>query len=145
MNFYYPYCPNHSPDGYPDWIPSNLINRIPTSKVQCLKCKNKSIYLGYIDPDFKKFRSHLIHQLKYSAKHSQCQCLWPEYSPKAAKISDAAYLLFRNLLTTTALSELLEDEKKQKKFLENPGWFLNKHGLTISFIAQQLSNSIELT
>ncbi len=46
-------------------------------------------------------------------------------------------MLFRDLINTTALSNLLENEEKQKKFIENPGWFLNKHGLTISFVAQQ--------
>jgi tetratricopeptide (TPR) repeat protein len=136
--FYYePYCLNHSPGNYQQWLSSSLAKYIPAKGPTCCKCNNHSVYVGYLDPDFRKYRSHLIHQLEYCRKHSKCHCYWPEYSSQAAEISDKAYLLFRDLITTTALASLLKNEDEQRKFIDNPGWFLNKHGLTISFIAQQ--------
>ena len=141
-HYYSPYCFNHAPDNDQDWISSRLIQYIPANNPTCCKCEKPSIYLGYVDPDFRKYRSHFIHQLEHCQKHSKCQCYWPEYSSISAEISDKAYLLFRDLITTTALSNLLENEEKQKNFIENPGWFLNKHGLTISFIAQQFDSLI---
>lgn len=137
QSYYAPYCLNHVPDSYQKWLSSNLAKYIPAKGSTCCKCDNQSIYLGYLDPDFRKYRSHLIHQLEYCQNNSKCHCYWPEYSSKAAEISDKAYLLFRDLITTTALSYLLDNEDEQKKFIDNPGWFLNKRGLTISFIVQQ--------
>ena len=137
QDYYNPYCSKHAPNGNSKWIPSDLINLIPAIGKKCCKCENSSIYLGYFDPDFKKYRTHLVHQLKYNQKNTQCSCYWPEYSSQAAQINDEAYLLFKDLITHTALSNLLENEENQKNFIKNPGWFLNKHGLSISFIAQQ--------
>lgn len=137
QSYYYPYCPRHAPDGYPDWLPSSLVKFIPATGPECRKCYDRSIYLGYVDPDFKKYCSHLEQQLEHCSQHTNCNCYWPEYSLEAAQISDSAYLLFRDLISTTALSNLLDNENEQRSFIDNPGWFLNKHGLTISFIAQQ--------
>lgn len=137
QNYYYPYCLQHAPGDYPDWLSSRLVKFIPTIGPKCKNCHSKSIYLGYIDPDFRKYRAHLEQQLEHSSQYTSCNCYWPEYSLEAAKISDAAYLLFRDLISTTALSNLLDNEKEQRTFIDNPGWFLNKHGLTISCIAQQ--------
>ncbi len=136
QNYYYPYCLIHAPNA-PDWIASSLVDHIPSTGPTCRRCNKKSIYLGYIDPDYKKYRSHLEQQLKHSEQHTNCNCYWPEYSSEAADISNLAYFLFKDLISTTALSNLLDDENEQRAFVDNSGWFLNKHGLTISFIAQQ--------
>lgn len=42
---------------------------------------------------------HLI----YCGKNSSCLCYWPECNQKAADISDAAFLLFNNLIDSTIL------------------------------------------
>lgn len=137
QNYYYHYCLYHAPVHSPDGIASALLNLIPALGPECRNCYDQSIYLGYLDLDFKKYLPHLKQHLEYSSQYTGCFCLWPESSQEAAQISDTAYILFRDLISTTALSNLIEDERKQKKLIENPCWFLNKHGLTISFIAQQ--------
>lgn len=135
--YYYPYCLCHAPDNSPDEINYALLKYIPATGPECRNCYNRSIYLGYIDLDFRKYLPHLNHQLKYSSQYTDCFCLWPEYSQEAAQINDTAYILFRDLISTTALSNLITDEIQQREFVDNPCWFLNKHGLSISFIAQQ--------
>lgn len=137
QNYYDPYCLDHAPGNSPEGVPSYLLDLIPADGPECMDCCESSIYLGYFDLDFKKYITHLKQQLEYFSKHRNCFCLWPEYSQKAAQISDTAYLLFRNLISTTALSNLIENENAQRELVENPCWFLNKHGLTISFIVQQ--------
>lgn len=138
QNYYKPYCLYHAPGNYPDGISHELFYLIPqTGPAECCKCNKLSCYLGYIDLDFKKYLPHLKQHLEYCSQHNDCVCYWPEYSQEAALISDTAYILFRDLISTTALSNLIEDEREQKELVENPCWFLNKHGLTISFIAQQ--------
>ena len=137
QNYYYPYCLYHAPGNSSTGIDSDLLNLIPATGPECRNCYDQSIYLGYLDLDFKKYLPHLKQHLEYSAQHADCYCLWPEYSQEAAQISDTAYILFRDLISTTALSNLIEDESEQKELVENPCWFLNKHGLAISFIAQQ--------
>jgi tetratricopeptide (TPR) repeat protein len=134
--YYYPYCVEHVPS-YPNWLPSRLVKLIPATGPQCHECYNPSIYIGYIDPDFRKYRDHLQQQLEYCSRYKNCTCYWPEYCPEAAQISDTAYLLFNDLILTTALSNFLQDEKEQRKFIWNRGWFLNEHGLTLAFIIQQ--------
>lgn len=137
QNYYKPYCLYHAPGNYPDGISHELFYLIPqTGPAECCKCYDLSCYLGYIDLDFKKYLLHLKQHLEYCSQHD-CVCYWPEYSQEAALISDTAYILFRDLISTTALSNLIEDESQQKELVENPCWFLNKHGLTISFIVQQ--------
>ncbi len=135
--YYYPYCLYHAPGNSPEGLPSNLLHLIPATGSECKDCYNSSIYLGYLDIDFKKYFPHLKQQLEYCNQYKNCGCLWPEYSQEAAQISDTAYLLFRDLISTTALSCLIENESEQRELIKNPYWFLNKHGLTISFIAQQ--------
>ncbi len=137
QNYYYNYCLYHAPTASLEEIPSRLLYLIPETGPRCRNCYDLSIYLGYVDSDFQKYFHHLKQQLEYSDQHRDCHCLWPEYSQEAAQISDMAYLLFRDLVCTTALSSLIEDEKAQRELVENSDWFLNKHGLTISFIAQQ--------
>jgi len=134
--YYQTYCLDHTPLA-PDWIPNNQKKIIPTLKAKCSICNRSSIYLGYFDPDFRKFRGHFLAYLEYCNKNSSCSCYWPEKATEAAKISDLAYLLFKDLIKTTALSDLLKNEEDQKKFIENPVWFLNLHGLTVSLIAHQ--------
>lgn len=137
QHYYYPYCLYHAPVNSPKGVESDLLNLIPATGPECRNCYDQSIYLGYLDLDFRKYLSHLKQHLEYSGQHTDCFCLWPEYSQEAAQISDTAYLLFRDLISTTALSNLIDDENEQKELVENPCWFLNKHGLAISFIAQQ--------
>jgi len=142
QQYYYPYCLWHAPGELPREIDYDILDRIPKTGPECRYCYSSSIYLGYVDQDFKKYTPHLKQQLEYYIQHWNyvdlgCTCLWPEYSQDAAEISDIAYLLFRDLISTTALSNLLEDENEQREFVENNGWFLNKHGLTVSFIVQQ--------
>jgi tetratricopeptide (TPR) repeat protein len=138
QNYYKPYCLYHAPGNYPDGISHELFYLIPqTGPAECCQCYDLSCYLGYIDYDFKKYLPHLKRHLEYCSQHNDCVCYWPEYSQEAALISDTAYILFRDLISTTALSNLIEDENQQKELVENPCWFLNKHGLTILFIAQQ--------
>jgi tetratricopeptide (TPR) repeat protein len=137
QNYYNPYCLYHAPGSSAKETLSYFSNLIPATGPECTSCYDSSIYIGYLDVDFKKYLCHLKQQLEYSDQHANCDCLWPEYSQEAAQISDTAYLLFRDLISTTALSSLIEDENSQKELVENPCWFLNKHGLTISFIAQQ--------
>lgn len=138
QNYYKPYCLYHAPGNYPDGISHELFYLIPqTGPAECCQCYDLSCYLGYIDLDFRKYLPHLKRHLEYCSQHNDCVCYWPEYSQEAAQISDTAYLLFRDLISTTALSNLQEIESEQKEFINNPAWFLNKHGLTISFIVQQ--------
>lgn len=110
---------------------------IPAIGPNCTCCGHPSIYLGYVDQEFKKYTIHLKQHLEYSSKHKECVCYWPECSQEAAQISDTAYLLFQDLISTTALSNLLQNESQQKEFIENTALFLDQHELTISFIAQQ--------
>lgn len=143
---YYPDCGDSSPHQYyclydipSDFAEKNSIDFlefIPATGPKCVECYDPSIYLGYLDNDYRKYFAHLEHQLKYSSQHHDCLCLWPEYSSEAAQISDTAYLLVQDLILTTALSNLLENKDEQKKFIES-SYFFNRHGLTISFIAQQ--------
>lgn len=137
QDYYYPYCLYHVPFNFPKGIPSKLLKCIPKTGPECRECSSSSIYLGYLDLDFKKYLPNLKQQLEYCSQYIDCACLWPEYSLEAAQISDTAYLLFRDLISTTALSNLIENERDQRKLVENPCWFLNKHGLTISFIVHQ--------
>jgi hypothetical protein len=115
--YYQAYCLKHAPNGYPSWISPNLYKLIPAEGIRCCKCYDQSSYLGYTDPDFEKYRSHLERQLKYFSQHKSCKCYWPEFSSEAAKISDLAYILFRNLISTTALSSLLNNESAQRDFI----------------------------
>lgn len=137
QNYYSPYCPWHVPVEAHQWIPTDLTRFIPETGQKCSICQSPSIYLGYIDPDFQKYHAHFKQQLYHCDKHRKCDCYWPEYSSRAAQISDIAYLLFKDLILTTSLSTLLTDEKEQKAWMQNPGWFLNRHGLTIAFIVHQ--------
>lgn len=137
QNYYYPSCLKDAPGDRPEGIKSDLLNLIPATGPTYRDCWDQSIYLGYIDLDFKKYLFHLNQHLEYQSQHSDCLCLWPEYSQEAALISDTAYLLFRDIISTTALSNLLENENEQRELIENSCWFLNKHGLTVSFIVQQ--------
>lgn len=138
-HYYEHYCIEHAPGECPDDIDCALLSLIPATGPKCRDCDEKSIYLGYLDPDFQKYKIHLSRQLEYINYnyYYNCTCYWPEYSYEASQISDLAYLLFRDMITSTKLLNLIKDEKEQKKFINNPGWFLNIHGLTISFIAQQ--------
>lgn len=136
QNYYKPFCLDHVPETFPD-ISSDLIYLIPETGPKCSKCNYRSCYLGYIDVDYRKYLSHLKHHLEYTNQNSDCFCLWVEHSQEAAHISDTAYVLFRDLISTTALSHLLENESEQREFINNPGWFFNRHGLTLSFIIQQ--------
>lgn len=120
----------------PIGIRSILFYYIPETGPACTCCGNPSIYLGYMDRDHIKYISHFKQHLEYSSQQKKCLCLWPEYSKEAAQISDMAYLLFRDLISTTVLSVLLENENEQKEFVQNTG-LLNTHGLSISFIAHQ--------
>lgn len=103
-------------------------------------CPNLSFYFGYIDFSYCKFRSHLRRHLEYCQKYPDCTCFWPELSQNAnaANISDTAYLLFRDLILTTALSSLLEDDEEQCEFILTDTEYCNIHGLTIALIARQL-------
>lgn len=89
-----------------------------------LQCPNLSIYKGYVDYGYCKYRHHLKRHLEYCQQNPNCTCYWPECSDKAAQISDLAYLYFSDLIATTALSELLEDWQEQKKFIRTGGDFL---------------------
>ncbi|HEV8050948.1 MAG TPA: hypothetical protein VGP47_00520 [Parachlamydiaceae bacterium] len=121
----------------PSEIRTFYFYQIPGTGPECTCCDFPSIYLSYVDQDFKKYTSHLKQQLEFYSDHKECTCYWPEYSQEAGQISDMAYLLFRDLISTTALSKLLTREKEQRKFIENSYSFLGKHKLTISLIAQQ--------
>src|SRR5438128_929178 len=100
QHYYYPYCLYHAPVDFPDEISSDLLDFIPATGPECRKCYKQSLYLGYLDLDFKKYLSHLKQHLEYSSHHTGCFCLWPEYSQEAAQISDTAYILFRDLIFT---------------------------------------------
>lgn len=121
---------------------------LPATGKQCIEdedfihgikyCPNKSMYHGYVDFNYSKYRHHLRRHLEYCSQHPDCNCYWPEHSQAAAEISDCAYLLFRDLILTTALSDLLDDFDEQMRFIETDLTLLNAHGLSISFIAKQL-------
>ncbi len=136
-NFYYPYCLKHTPGNYRDWVPGQLANLIPITGSACLTCNQTSIYPGYLDPVFQQYSIHLIHQLNYTKKNPTCHCYWPEYSPQAAIINDQAYLLFRNLIRTTALANLITDEAAQRTFAGNFNYIFNEHGVTLCFVSKQ--------
>lgn len=105
-------------------------------KNQARACPGPSIYQGYYDPDYRKYRRHLNRHLEYCDKNKDCRCYWPECSQKAAEINDLAYKLFNKLLCYTELYQLYYDQDIQFEFLEIPT-FLELHGLTIAFIARQ--------
>lgn len=128
-------------------ISSDLAQFIPESSKQCVMdeyegvecyCPNLSVYQGYVDFDLQKYCFNLKRHLEYCQENQKCNCYWPERSQQAAQISDLAYLLFRDLILSTSLLELLEDCDAQTEFGITESGFLNLHGLTISFIAHQL-------
>jgi hypothetical protein len=99
----------------------------------CLKPIN---YPGYLDYDFHVYDKFLEEQLLHFKVNPHCQCYWPEYSKEAGRINDAAYLLFKNLLETTALSKLINEKDEQAYLLANFFWELNLHGLSVSCVAR---------
>jgi hypothetical protein len=132
-----PYCANHVPWVIPEWKNLYELKYFPTIDVGCIYCSAKSIYAGYYDVDFQKYSSHLDQQIKYCEKHKKCTCYWPELSLEAAEISDYAYELFKDLISTTALSNFQNSKELQKDFFNNRFRPLNLHGMTIAFIAHQ--------
>lgn len=68
QQYYNPYCLGHAPDDYRGWLSTSLAKYIPARGPTCCECEKHSIYLGYLDPDFKKYRLHFIHQLEYCRK-----------------------------------------------------------------------------
>lgn len=138
VNYYsLPYCLSCSPGISTNEIP--YIHLIPATQPKCSEhhCSNLSVYQGYLDYDFRKYRSHLVQQLKHFSQNSDCICLWPEHSQEAAQISDMVYLLFFDLISTTALSNLIGNLVEQNELLDNYAWNFNKHGLAMAFIALQ--------
>lgn len=139
---YYYYCLNHALDHLSKDINPDLLYLIPANGPACdnNSCGKSSIYKGYLAADFKKYRPHLQKQLEYCSVNKECLCLWPECSEEAAEISDTAYTLFDELISSTALSNLSEDlevQLKLRELIDKPHCCLTKHGLTLCFIAQQ--------
>lgn len=103
------------------------------------QCAGKGIYDGYFSPIYTKYASFFDEYLQYITKNPTCNCFWPEISKKAARINDAAYNLFKNLLENTALSQLVEDVNLQKEFFLTPSEErFNLHGITIFFVCHSL-------
>lgn len=132
-----PECLNHV--RIPEWIEPDLLEFIPEldSKCRVYRCRNRSIYSGYFSYDYDKYSSNILRHLKYCRQNLDCVCLWPEYTQEAAEISDAAYLLFRELLSSTALCNLVVNGDLRNEFTQRKFSNLNEHGLTILCIAQQ--------
>lgn len=141
------FCVIHFPHKLPPGFSMDLMSLIPETGPECngvddedddyaFECLKGSIYHGYWDPLFKKYLLHLKNQLEYCNQYPKCNCYWPEYSQKAAQISDLAYDLFQDLISGTKLNDLLENESKQQEFTQETA-FLNLHGLTLYFIIQQ--------
>lgn len=76
-------------------------------------------------------------ELDETYQNYDCYCLCPEYSEEAAEIKDTAYILFCDLISTTALSNLIEDEQVQRELVGNTSCFLNIHELARSFVDQR--------
>lgn len=74
QHYYNSYCLSHASENCQEWLSSSLAICIPAKGPQCCKCEKPSIYLGYLDLDFQKYRLHFIHQLKYCKENSQCHC-----------------------------------------------------------------------
>lgn len=140
--YYHYFYRYHFPDPiffseFSNSIPIELIQLIP-SKDTCAigGCKNSLIYLGYTDPDFRKYRVHLKRHLEYYSQHRDCNCYLLESSQEAAYINDTAYALFEELIFTTALSNLLCNKSEQKKIINNFKW-LDEDRLVTSFVVLQ--------
>lgn len=132
------YCLYHIPFDVPKEIDPFLLKLVPETEFMCESdCFNSPLYLGYIDPNHNKYLSHFRQHLEYTIQHPNCLCLWPECSQESAQISDTAYLLFRDLILTTALSNLIENKILQSEFLEIVDFPFTQHGLAVSLIAQQ--------
>jgi hypothetical protein len=134
------YHAEHSdwPDGVVSRLGEELYYLIPETGPECHWCYRRSFYTGYIDSNFYKYLPHLIRQLEYCRRHHcTCVCYWPEYSEGASRISDMAYLLFRDLILTTELSSLLTNTNDFSKLFFPENWCWTQHGLTISFIVHQ--------
>lgn len=148
-----PVCIKHL-DNYDYHIPKNLIKLIPLSGKKCLwsiYCQGISIYPGYWDPRYVKYSGHLDRHLKYCQTNSNCFCFWPERSFAAAQISDLAYSLFKDLILSTALSNLIEEDPSAYNAFQEQKLFeyyfdsssysyydFSLHGLVLFFIAKQL-------
>ena len=92
-------------------IGENLLQYLPSiRKSRCRWCSNEAIYLGYIDPRFRRYFTNVARQLEYTKEYSECKCMWPELSQEAAEISNDAHELFFQLFTTTALDTLSADD-----------------------------------
>lgn len=100
-------------------------------------CINKSIYPGYVDFDFNKYRNHLKRQLEYYKNNSYCNCYWPEYSIEAAEINNLAYLLFEDLFLSTSLYDLTEDYFEQQKFICTSSSYLSFHEILVALVARE--------
>ena len=55
QNYYQPYCFDHAPGNFLEDIDSDLLYLIPENGPECKDCCDESIYLGYIDIDFRKY------------------------------------------------------------------------------------------
>lgn len=131
------YCISHAPLKTSQHIDLQLLHLIPAKDRNCDFCDHPSIYEGYLAPYFKRSLPHLKKHLEYCKAHPDCTCYWPEHSAKAAKISDLAYSLFKDLIFNTALSALSGNIKEQNILMSKSDTALSEHGMVVSLIARQ--------
>ncbi len=118
-------------------IQQELLSKIPAMGQPCDDCGAPSIYIGYLDRDSRKHIDHLERELRYTQAHPECTCLWPELSEEASQISEEAYGLYKHLVTSSPLADMLSDSEEQKRFLKVDKGDLNAHGVAVSLIALQ--------
>lgn len=95
---------------FPSSIPDKLLKFIPETGPICeysANCGRKSVVSGYLDPEIQKYSTHFHQFLVYCSTNQECNCYWPEYSNKADYIHEMAFLLFRDLIFTTVLSDIV--------------------------------------
>ncbi len=113
--------------------------QLPKVGPPCPGCGQPLPFLGYFGVsrglEFEFSTGSLCSQLKYNKENGSCSCYWPEYSQRAAKISDTAYELFDDLFSTTALAGKLASIKGRFNLGCST---LSRHGVISTLIMRKL-------
>ncbi len=81
------------------------------------RCQYNSIYKGYFEGDFRKYRNHFFNHISYIKNNKDCSCYWPELNPLATEINNNSIVLFYNLFKKTPLKVLYEEDTEQQDFM----------------------------
>lgn len=98
-----------------DYLPS-LYNECHLCLAQNFREIAKPHYAGYFHYTINGKSPFLMRQLEFSKKYPYFEAYWPETSEKAENISEVACQLFKDLMESTAFSQLRKNPELQKDF-----------------------------